>query len=102
MSQYAKINSENVVENVIVCEDNSISLFEGRWIKITNEMNVVATGSEYVAEKNNFIEPKTPFESWVLNETSLKWESPAGNKPAHNYSWDEESLSWIAAEPISE
>ena len=98
MSRYAKINSQNIVENVIICEDANISMFDGAWIKITEDTNFAETGSVYVPEKQKFIEIKPPFESWTLNENTLKWESPAGTKPAHNYSWDEDSLSWIESE----
>lgn len=102
MSNYAKINSENIVENIIVCEDSEIGTQSGHHIKVTSDTNAPQVGHEYVAEKNKFKAPK-PFESWILNEETVKWESPV-DKPLDaevsvfgtvtNYRWNEESQVW--------
>jgi len=102
MSNYAKVNSENIVENIIVCEDSEIGSQNGHHVKVTADTNTPQIGHEYVAEKNKFKAPK-PFESWTLNENTLKWESPV-DKPQDaevsvfgtvlNYRWNEEEQSW--------
>jgi len=92
MSTYAKINSENVVENVIICEDSVIGELNGNFIKVTNETNFPVEGYPYNVIKNKFESPQ-PYPSWILNE-NLIWESPAGSKPAGICRWDEENLEW--------
>jgi hypothetical protein len=93
MSKYAKIEN-NIVVNIIACEDSDISSQNGHHIKVTENTNDPVIGFEYNSEKNKFRGPQ-PYESWTLNEDTLVWESPAGEKPTDGfYKWNEESLSW--------
>jgi hypothetical protein len=102
MSKYAKINDNNIVENIIVCSDSEIYSQNGHHVKVTEETNDAHINDEYVAEKNKFKRPQ-PYESWVLNEDTLVWEAPVA-KPSDavvspfgtliGYVWDEGSLSW--------
>lgn len=94
MSLYAKINSENIVENIIICSDSDISTQSGLHIKITEERGNPKIGSTYDAAKNKFIESK-PYESWVLNEEDV-WESPDGFSVREGFWWKEESQEWVA------
>ena len=90
MSLYAKINSNNIIDNVIVCEDSQISLFDGVYVKMTSETGVPETGERYDASSNKFI-PRQPYPSWALGE-DYKWHSPIGDAPSNSgYQWDEES-----------
>ena len=56
--------------------------------------NLAQIGGTYDATKDAFIGIK-PFNSWVLNNTTCKWEAPTAcpsdGKP---YVWDESSTSW--------
>ena len=56
--------------------------------------NFAQIGGTYDATKDAFIGIK-PFNSWVLNDTTCKWEAPTAcpsdGKP---YVWDESSTSW--------
>ena len=56
--------------------------------------NYTGIGFTYDAQRDAFIAPK-PFNSWILNEDTCRWQSPApeplDNK---NYVWDEEKLMW--------
>ena len=56
--------------------------------------NFAQIGGIYDATKDAFIGIK-PFNSWVLNNTTCKWEAPTAcpsdGKP---YVWDESSTSW--------
>jgi len=100
MSIYAKINSENIVENVIVADAIYISSQEGKWIEVTESTRTASSGCLYSSEKNKFIHEK-PFESWILDETTLNWISPAGPKPSTGYwNWNESDQEWV--EIISE
>lgn len=94
MSKYAKINSENIVEGVILCDDSEIGKREGSYIKVTSSTNEPAVGSTYYPNVNKFTEAKPPYDSWILND-EYKWESPKGPQPAYNFDWDEESQEWI-------
>ena len=56
--------------------------------------NFAELGGTYDAVKDAFIGNK-PFDSWVLNNTTCKWEAPitypTDGKP---YVWDEDTTSW--------
>ncbi len=91
MSRYAKINSENIVENIIICEDSSISLFSENYIKETEETQKANIGNTWDAENQKFIAPK-PYDSWSLNE-NFEWQAPV-EKPSLNAFWDESNMSW--------
>ena len=56
--------------------------------------NFAQIGGTYDATKDAFIGIK-PFNSWVLNNTTCKWEAPSAyptdGKP---YTWDESTTSW--------
>lgn len=98
MSTYAKINSENIVENIIDCEDSAISTQAGRHIKVTESTKKASIGYTYNEEKNKFVSIKI-YESWTLNE-DLEWESPKGPMPTNGYFyWDEEQLAWVEQFP---
>ena len=56
--------------------------------------NFAQVGGTYDASKDAFI-PVKPFDSWVLNNTTCKWEAtttyPSDGK---RYAWDEDTTSW--------
>lgn len=93
MSNYAKIEN-NVVVNVIVCDDSNISSINGQHIKITDSTGHPLVGSTWNENLNKFKLP-SPWPSWQFDETAGAWISPAGENPdpATKY-WDEDSLSW--------
>lgn len=93
MSIYAKINSENIIENVIICEDSEISTLQGEWIKSTDFTGNPEVFGTYSREFNKFIKIKPHFDSWVLNE-NLEWVSPV-EKPEGQFWWDEENTQWV-------
>ena len=112
MAHFAKINSDNVVESVIVV--SNIDEKEGhgldvcrqidpsenvRWIqgsytaKIRGKMPNV--GDTYDESKDVFIPPQ-PFPSWTLDESVNRWVAPipfptvTEENALIPYSWDEE------------
>jgi hypothetical protein len=98
MSIYAKINSENIVENIVVCEDNAITSFSGLYVKETDSTNKADIDDTWDPLNKKFIGKKM-FESWVLN-SNFEWESPAGPKPTDaDYYWDEEAAIWVKQTP---
>ena len=60
--------------------------------------NHAGIGYAYDEDRDAFI-PKKPFNSWILNENTCRWEAPIlrpqdGNK----YRWKEQTLSWQVEE----
>lgn len=56
--------------------------------------NFGTVGTTYDSTRDAFIRPK-PFNSWVLNESTCKWEAPVDfPTDEKNYYWDESSTSW--------
>lgn len=95
MSLYAKIE-DNIVVNVILCEDSVVTTLPGFYVKETELTNQAVIGSEYVAEKNKF-KLAQPYSSWTLNEETMIWECPVA-KPEGAKIWDEYEQSWIIPE----
>ena len=49
----------------------------------------------YDEDRDAFIS-KTPFNSWVLNEETCRWEAPvAYPNDGTDYNWNEENQQWI-------
>ena len=119
MAHYAKVNSNNIVEEVFKFSDNdfpSIELPEGyQWVKTsfntiggvhldpnTNQpdngipfrKNYAGAGYIWDPERDAFYPPK-PYASWTLNETSCLWEPPTPRPDnEQDWLWDEDTQSW--------
>lgn len=109
MAHYAFLDSNNVVTEVIVGKDETDTShdWEQFYGEIRNQVckrtsyhgnirkNYAGIGFTYDAQRDAFIAPK-PFDSWLLNESTCKWESP---KPyptdGKYYIWDETTTNWI-------
>ena len=77
--------------------------------------NYATIGSTYDSSKDAFIDPRpvgrsSPFvvdqvtwNSWVLNDTTCRWEAPSAyptdGKP---YTWDESTTSWAESKESRE
>jgi hypothetical protein len=56
--------------------------------------NHAAIGYIYDEDRDAFI-PKKPFNSWILNEDTCRWEAPVAYPQDDNdYKWNEQTLSW--------
>ena len=56
--------------------------------------NHASIGYTYDEDRNAFI-PKKPFNSWVLNEDTCRWEAPVVHPTdGVKYTWNELTLSW--------
>jgi len=120
MAHFAKINNDNIVEQVLVVNNEVMLKADGteselkgkqflnatfgsaKWVQTsyngTFRKNYAGIGFTYDTDRDAFIAPK-PFESWLLNEETCRWESPVPY-PADGkmYNWDEDSLNWIEVE----
>jgi hypothetical protein len=98
MSHFAEINSDGVVQRVIVAEQNFInSGYVGdtfNWVQTSYNGNFrkqfAGVGCTYDKSKDKFISPR-PYASWALDSND-DWQPPA-DYPDDNklYTWDEDN-----------
>lgn len=116
MAHFAKIDSNNIVTEVVVLKneillkaDNTESEYKGKtflnslfgsatWVQTSYNGSIrkqfAGIGFTYDEINDVFIEPK-PFESWTL-DTNFDWQPPVPHPIGDNiYFWDEETLSWV-------
>jgi hypothetical protein len=98
MSRYAKINSDNIVENIIVCDDSVVSVLDGTYIKVTESTRDAEIGRTYNPEHNKFIAKKL-WDSWVFNEEKLQYEAPVQKPSSGEWVWKEDTTEWIEVIP---
>ena len=114
MAHFAQIDNNNIVTRVIVVAneellDNGVesevkgatfcqSLFGGNWKQTSYNANIrknyAGIGYTFDAGRDAFIAPQ-PFASWVLDESTCRWEAPVPYPTdGKMYSWNEATLSW--------
>ena len=94
MRSFAKVNTNNIVEDIISCDEHGLPDFiEGNYIESTEETKRASISGTYDQVNNKFIDKK-PYESWTLN-SEFDWEAPFV-KPEGFHRWDEGTLSWVA------
>ena len=117
MAYFAKLGTGNIVETVISVNNSVITdangveqeqlgvdfinkLYNTRdvWKQTSYNNNIrknyAGVGYTYDQARDAFIAPK-PFNSWVLNEDTCRWEAPvAYPTDGQRYSWNEENQSW--------
>jgi hypothetical protein len=113
MAHYAFLDEQNIVTEVIVGIDETeliegkdpetwYSEFRGQTCKRTSyngniRKNYAGVGYKYDEESDAFIAPK-PFESWLLDEDTCRWQAPIPYPEGEvMYRWDEEAGAWVAA-----
>ena len=118
MAHFAQLNENNIVTQVIVVSNDDIKDSEGNESELTGiafcksllgpttiwkqtsynnsiRKNYAGIGFTYDATRDAFIAPK-PYNSWILNETTCRWEAPiAYPNDGKMYAWDEETTSWV-------
>jgi len=114
MAHYAFLDENNIVTEVIVGIDETELIegkdpetwygeFRGQVCKRTSynnniRYNYAGIGFTYDPDRDAFIPPK-PFESWVLNEDTCRWQAPVEMPDDGNqYTWDEDAVSWVVVE----
>ena len=118
MANYAFLNMQNIVTEVIVGKDETDgpTNWEMHYGNIREQVckrtsyntrggvhldggvafrkNYAGIGYTYDETRDAFI-PSQPFDSWVLNETSCLWEAPiAYPDDGQQYTWNEETTNW--------
>lgn len=111
MAHFAKIGKGNIVQKVLVVS-NDVATTEQAGIDFLNQTfktndiwlqtsyngnmrkNFAGVGFSYDQTRDAFISPK-PFNSWVLNETTCRWEAPVAKPDDNNiYIWNETIQNW--------
>ncbi len=106
MSLFAEIDSNNIVQRVVVVEDGCDAdwcrdFFEGgTWIETfqdgSSRKNYAGIGHTYDSTADAFYEPK-PFASWSLDTDTYQWKPPVPHpNNGTPVSWDESSRSWVS------
>ncbi len=135
MAYFAKLGTGNIIETVIsinnsVITDNNGIEQEKLGVDFINKLyntrdvwkqtsynnnfrkNYASVGYTYDQQRDAFIAPK-PFNSWILNEDTCRWESPIpmpktpkldtngeeirledGSLVYNYYKWNEQNKSW--------
>jgi hypothetical protein len=116
MSHFAKINTNKIVETVIIAEQDFIN--SGAvgdsflWVQTSYNTlggvhsdggfalrkNYAGIGYTYDSVRDAFIPPQ-PYNSWTLNEDTCLWDSPvAYPTDGLKHDWDEDTTSWVETE----
>ena len=116
MSYFAKLDSNNVVIKVMVCdsdylENKFVDDSPGLWIETSDtgafRGNYAGIGYTYMknvatlggGSTDIFIEQQ-PYASWSIGVNTAQWYPPVGfpttilDKDSQDYYWDESSTSW--------
>jgi len=118
MAHYARLNKENIVEQVIVADQEFINSGAvgnpSEWLQTSYNTyggvhkdggtplrkNYAGIGYTYDRERDAFIPPQE-YLSWTLNEETCLWE-PSTPYPSDGkmYMWNEEKVVWVEKEII--
>jgi len=125
MAHFARVNENWIVEEVIVVSNDVIkddagiecdwlgeqfcqSLYGAytKWIQTSYTgriyKNYASVGYTFDPHRNAFIPPK-PYESWLLNEDTCRWDPPVPYPTdGKTYVWDEEVIGWVLVPEPSE
>jgi hypothetical protein len=110
MAHWAELDENNTVIRVTVGDNNDpngdegyqwlIDNLGGTWVKTSYNGNIrknyAGVSYYFDEERDAFIAPK-PFNSWVLDEETCRWQAPVPY-PTDGlmYMWNEVDLNWQA------
>tara|TARA_R110000796_G_scaffold249037_1_gene376412 strand:+ start:75 stop:446 length:372 start_codon:yes stop_codon:yes gene_type:complete len=119
MAHFAEVDSNNIVQRVIVISQENIDSGNwgspSSWIQtsynthggkhydqegvedsgVALRYNYAGAGYTYDTDKDAFIAPK-PYPSWILVEATCQWEAPvAYPDDDKKYVWDEDITNWV-------
>ena len=104
MGYFAEINSDSIVQRVIVADqsfiDSGVVGEQSIWLETSDSgdlrKNYAGVGYTYDKAKDAFIAPQ-PYPSWTLVEATCQWESPVAHPADGNgpYRWDEDIVNWV-------
>jgi hypothetical protein len=105
MANWAKINSENIVEDTLVCDYDFIEIIKSQnpeysYVEYSHN-NFAAIGYPYNTELEKFLTPK-PYPSWILDEDKWEYVAPIAypNEPGKYYVWEEMNTEWVEITPV--
>ena len=118
MAHFAQIDSNNIVTQVIVIDQETLNTGHwgdpATWIQtsyntrggvhygadgqpdggVALRKNYAGIGYTYDAERDAFVPPR-PFESWTLDEDTCLWQAPVPMpQDGKLYVWNEATQSW--------
>ena len=116
MAHFAQI-SDGIVTRVLVVHNNELlvdgveveqkgidflnNLLGGTWVQTSYNHNIrkqyAGIDYTYDAVKDQFVAPQ-PYASWSLDSNN-DWQAPTP-KPEGSFTWDEETLAWVATPAI--
>lgn len=116
MAHFAQLNENNIVIQVIVVHNSDCldangeeseavgagfcaKLFGGNWKQTSFNGNIrknyAGIGYVYDRIRDAFIPPK-PYNSWLLNEDTCRWDPPIPVPIDGNYYiWNESVVNWV-------
>ena len=123
MSHFAEINSDNIVQRVLVADqafiDSGVVGDASTWVQtsynsrggkhyapdsntvdsgVALRKNYAAIGYTYDATRDAFYAPQ-PYPSWTLDDDTCIWNAPvAYPDDGKFYSWDEDTTQWVEIE----
>tara|TARA_Y100000034_G_scaffold122102_1_gene167135 strand:+ start:1015 stop:1332 length:318 start_codon:yes stop_codon:yes gene_type:complete len=102
MSHFAKIDSNNIVHQVIVAEQDFIDTGvvgpSSLWVQTSYNNNFrkqyAVKGGTYDKTNDIFISPQ-PFPSWTI-DSNFDWQPPTPYPDDDKiYDWDEDTTNWV-------
>lgn len=115
MSHYARIDQNNIVQEVIVAEQSEINTGAfgdpSRWIQTSYNTrggqhllggtplrkNYAGIGFLYDPERDAFIEPR-PAGDWIFNDDTCLWQRPIPYpEDGQLYRWNDDTHAWEIA-----
>ena len=112
MAHFAKLGVGNIVLEVHVVSNDVAtteqagidflkSLYKDQHLPVVQtsyngniRKNFAGIGYSYDQTRDAFIAPK-PYNSWILNEDTCRWEAPVALPDTENrYNWNEETTTW--------
>jgi len=104
MGYFAEINSDSIVQRVIVADqafiDSGVVGESSSWVETSEDSNLrknyAGIGYTYDTARDAFIAPQ-PFPSWAFSEETCQWVCPVAH-PADGkgpYMWDDDVSNWV-------
>lgn len=90
------IGTENELIGINFCKSlfGPLTIWKQTSYNATIRKNYAGIGFTYDETRDAFIAPK-PYASWVLNESTCRWEAPTPMpSDGKMYSWNEDSQQW--------
>ena len=98
---FAKVKKGLVIDVMVADQDfidNFIDTTAGQWIETKEDgsirKNYAGIGFSYDSTRDAFIPPQ-PYPSWILDESTCRWEAPVAYPDNGNiYEWNETDQQW--------